>query len=404
MAPLMPVAEALEAMLGAVRPIAETLSLPLARLHGQVLAADQYSLVDVPPADNSAMDGYAVRAADLAGQAQAGALPVVQYLPAGTVGQALAPGTAARIFTGAPLPPGADAVIPQEDAREEASRVRFSSVPEAGQHIRRAGEDLQNNALVLSTGRRLRPEDVGLLASAGIAKARVFRPLRIAILSTGDELLEVGEAPVAGRLYNSNRYTLMGLLDALGMEIVDGGTAPDSPEHLAKRLAELACRADCVLSTGGVSVGERDYLRTVLEQIGVLRLWRIAIKPGKPLVFGTIENTPFFGLPGNPAAVFVTFCILVRPCLLKMQGATETEPPVAVARAGFERAASVREEYLRARLQCSETGEQEVIPFSCQGSGLLSTTSRADCLARVPAAVAIRRGDPLQVLLLRPFP
>ncbi len=403
MAALIPVVEALEAMLGAIRSVGKTLRLPLMELSGRVLAKDQYSQVDVPPADNSAMDGYALRAADLAGQAER-MLPVVQYLPAGAMGEALQPGTAARIFTGAALPPGANAVVPQEDVREEEGQAYFSQSPDAGQHVRYAGEDLEKNTLVLPMGRRLRSEDLGLLASGGIAEADVFQPLRIAILSTGDELLEVGEAPLPGRLYNSNRYTLVGLLKTLGMEVVDGGTAPDKPAELVATLTSLARSADAVISTGGVSVGERDYLRTVLEQIGTLRLWGLAIKPGKPFVFGEIEKTPFFGLPGNPAAVFVTFCILVRPCLLKLQGVTETAPPVAIAAAGFERAAHPREEYLRAKLCRSNSGGQEIIPLKQQGSSLLSTASQADCLARVPAKAAVRQGDLLQVLLLDQFP
>jgi len=399
----MPVAEALAAMLEAVRPGGKTLRLPLTQLCNRVLAKDQYSKVDVPFADNSAMDGYALRVADLAGQSQQ-VLPVTQYLPAGVVGKVLEPGTTARIFTGAAIPPGADTVVPQEDVREEKGRAYFSQLPRVGRHIRRRGEDLEQGGLVLAAGRRLRPEDIGLLASGGVAEADVFQPLRVAILSTGDELLEVGKAPLPGRLYNSNRYTLTGLLQALGMEIVDGGMAPDSPAELAETLKDLARRADAVISTGGVSVGERDYLRAVLEQVGSLRLWRVAIKPGKPFVFGEIEKMPFFGLPGNPAAVFVTFCILVRPCLLKRQGATETAHPVAVAAAGFERAASSREEYLRAKLHGNSAGGQEVIPLAQQGSSLLSTASSADCLARVPPAAAVCRGDLLQVLLLDRFP
>ena len=252
----------------------------------------------------------------------------------------------------------------------------------------------------MEAGRRLRAPDLGILASVGLARVPVFRPLKVALLSTGDELLEPGEASRPGLLYNSNRHLLLGLLDNLGLVAVDGGRVEDSPEALTAQLSRLAEDCDCVISTGGVSVGDRDYLRPVLSQIGSIDLWGLAIKPGKPLAFGHVGATPIFALPGNPAAVLVTFCVLVRPCLLKLQGAQQARSVDMDAVADFSHPGSRREEYLRAGLYRAEDGELRVRSAAAQGSGILSTASQADCLAVVKANTAVTAGDRVRIVLL----
>ena len=398
------VERALAQMLAALAPPPKPVEeVSLAAASGRVLAAAQQALVAAPPADNSAMDGYAARAADFARRVP---LPVSQYLPAGAEAQPLLAGTAARIFTGAPLPKGADAVLPQEQASLGDDGVVVApddEPPPAGRYVRRRGEDFARNAQLLPAGRRLLPQDIGLLAAAGIASVPVRAPLRVAVLSTGDELLEPGAPPVSAtrRPYNSNRPTLISLLGALGMEAVDGGIAPDDRAPLTARLDALAAAADCIISTGGVSVGERDMLRIVVTERGGAKLWRVAIKPGKPLLFGAVGEVPLFGLPGNPAAVYICFRVLVRPCLLRLQGAEPESTPALRARAAFSRAASPREEYARASLHRDASGEIHVRSHRHQSSGLLRPLAEADCLARIPADVDVRVGDWLEVLPLR---
>jgi molybdopterin molybdotransferase len=312
---LLPVNEALARVLAAARPVAENLELPLLEALGHVLAASVTSSIDVPPADNSAMDGYALRASE-AEQA----LPISQRIPAGTVGAALTEASAARIFTGAAIPAGADTVVMQENCIEDAGVVTVSGPVKAGQNIRPRGQDICAGETVLEQGRVLRPQDLGLLASIGCASVRVMRPLRVAVMSTGDELIEPGASSLAeGAIYNSNRYTLAGLLRSVNMELVDCGIVADDPEATAEALLDAAARADCVITTGGVSVGEEDHVKSQVERLGHLDLWKLAIKPGKPLAFGRIGDTPFFGLPGNPTSVFVTYCLIARPFLLKMR-------------------------------------------------------------------------------------
>ncbi len=402
--PPLPVALALKQMLAELAPLSKnTEELGLVAAAGRVLAAAQQALVAAPPVDNSAMDGYAARAVDFAHRTP---LPVAQYLPAGAEAQPLAAGTAARIFTGAPMPKGADVVLPQEQATLSDAGVAVAvddEPPPAGRYVRRRGEDFVQGAPLLPAGRRLMPQDIGLLAAAGIASVPVRAPLRVAVLSTGDELLEPGAPPASAPRcpYNSNRPTLLSLIEALGMEAVDGGIAPDDHAMLSERLDSLAATADCIISTGGVSVGERDILRMVVTERGGTKLWRVAIKPGKPLLFGTVGEVPLFGLPGNPAAVFICFRVLVRPCLLRLQGAEPESTPTLRARATFDRVANRREEYVRAALRQDADGDIAVHPLSHQSSGALRPLADADCLARIPADVAISAGDWLEVLPLR---
>lgn len=396
MSNLLPVVEALARVLAAARPISEAMELSLLDALGHVLAEEVISSIDVPPADNSAMDGYALRASE-AGQA----LPVSQRIPAGVVGTALAEGTAARIFTGAAIPAGADTVVMQEICTEVGGVVTVSGPVGAGQNVRPRGQDIGAGETVLAKGRVLRPQDLGLLASIGRARVKVYRPLRVAVLSTGDELIDPGSGKLPeGAIYNSNRYTLAGLLRTINMELVDCGIVADNPEATASALLDAAERADCVITTGGVSVGEEDHVKNQVGRLGRLDLWKLAIKPGKPLAFGSIGDTPFIGLPGNPTSVFVTFCLIARPFLLQMQGVSEPELPRLHARAAFTVAKpGTRQEYLRVALENTEHGLQ-VTKYSNQSSGVLSSVSHSNALAVIPAGSTLEQGDAVEVILL----
>lgn len=379
----------------------ETLSL--LQVCGRVLAEDQIAAVDVPPWDNSAMDGYALRTADLAKSAT---LPVSQVIPAGTFPQPLQTGTAARIFTGAPVPAGADAVEMQENTTRVGDEATFLQTVKAGANIRRRGEDIAKGSIVVSAGTVLKPSHLGLLASVGVQQIPVNKSLRVAVLSTGDELAEPGQNLKEGQIYNSNRYLLLSLLQQLGCEVVDGGRIGDDRALTQRTLAQLSTQVDVIVSSGGVSVGEEDHVKAAVETIGQLDLWKIAVKPGKPLAFGHIGASSFFGLPGNPVSAFVTFLLFVKPYLLKAQGATELQPPLIDAIAGFdwppvkhgkERKPVTREEYLRVRLQ--DDGKTLEL-FPNQSSGALSSVVWADGLAVAPVGALITRGDRVKFLFV----
>lgn len=396
MSSLLPVEEALARILATATSVPGLTEVPLLSARGAILAEDVVSDIAVPGEDNSAMDGYALRASEASSP-----LPVSQRIPAGSVGSELAPGTTARIFTGAAVPPGADAVAMQENCIERDGIVTFEGEVRPGQNVRPRGQDIAEGATVLTSGRRLRPQDLGLLASIGRASVSIYRPLKVAVLSTGDELMEPGGPPLAaGQLYNSNRYTLAALIQALGLEYVDGGIVPDDPQATANALQQAAESADCVITSGGVSVGEEDHVKNQVERLGQLDLWKLAIKPGKPLAFGSIGDTPFIGLPGNPTSSFVTFCLVARPFLLKMQGAVEVEPPLVRARACFEiRKAGTRQEYLRVKLKNGPTGP-EVEAFPNQSSGVLSSVSASNGLAIIPPGTVVSEGEAVSVVLL----
>jgi molybdopterin molybdotransferase len=396
MSKLLAVDEALVRVLAAASPIPECVELPLLDALGYVLFADVTSTLDVPPADNSAMDGYALRASEAER-----ALPVSQRIPAGMVGAALREGSAARIFTGAAIPAGADTVVMQENCTEEAGVVTVTGPVTVGQNIRPRGQDVSAGDAVLDRGRLLRPQDLGLLASIGRASVTVYRPLRVAVMSTGDELLEPGSGELPeGAIYNSNRYTLAGLLRSMNMELIDCGIVADDPEATATALLDAAARADCVITSGGVSVGEEDHVKSQVERLGRLDLWKLAIKPGKPLAFGSIGDTPFIGLPGNPTSVFVTFCLIARPFLLKMQGVAEPEPPRLQARADFVvKKAGVRQDYLRVTVESTTEG-LVASKFSNQSSGVLSSVSHSNALAVIPPGATVAQGDRVEVILL----
>jgi molybdopterin molybdotransferase len=371
---------------------------------GRVLAADVRSALDVPPADNSSMDGYALRAADVA--LPDALLPVTQRLPAGTVGASLVPGSAARIFTGAQLPAGADAVVIQEQCEavpgEALGSVRVLSVPAPGDWVRRRGEDVHQGALVLARGTRLSAQALGLAASVGAATLQVLRRPRVALFSTGDELVMPGEPLASGGIYNSNRFMLRALLQGCGCEVNDLGIVPDRLQATRDALRQAAIGNDLILSSGGVSMGEEDYLRPALLAEGRLELWQVAIKPGKPLAFGEVRGAGvrpalFIGLPGNPVSSFVTFLLAVAPLLRALQGMHASLAHGWPIRADFDwPKPDRRREFLRVRRNAA--GGLDL--FGNQSSGVLTSTVWADGLVDNPPGQAIRSGDMVRFLSL----
>ena len=374
---LMPVEEALARLLqmAETTPILEREYLPLAQVDGRVLAQDLVSTLDLPPWPNSAMDGYALNLADWTGEP----MPVSQKVFAGQAPEPLKPGTCARIFTGAPVPAGADCVEMQENAEILAEgSVRFIEPMSIGQNIRPQGQETTSGELILPAGTRLGPIEQGLAASLGCAGLTVVRKVRVAVLSTGDELVEPGQALGPGQIYNSNRVLLCSWLQRLGCEVVDAGILPDDLSRTRQRLGELQ-DVDLILSTGGVSVGEADFLGIALREEGELTLWKLAIKPGKPLTFGHFRNVPVIGLPGNPASTLVTFALLTRPYLLRRQGVQAVEPLKFRVPAGFDwPQAGNRREYLRGRL---EHGRATI--YRNQSSGVLRSAAWAEGLVEV---------------------
>ena len=385
--------QALDQLLSAADPISTTEEVATEHALGRVLARALVSPLDLPPHDNSAMDGYALRVDDapVAGTR----LRVSQRIAAGALAQPLESGTAARIFTGAPVPAGADAVVMQEDclADGEYVIVNAAAIP-PGQHIRRAGEDIRRAAQVLASGTRLRPQELGLAASIGCAVVPVYRRLRVATFYTGSELAMPGEALQPGQIYNSNRFTLAGMLAALGCEVIDLGIVRDDLAATKRALAEAARDVDLVITSGGVSVGEEDHVRAAVEENGTLALWRIAMKPGKPLAFGAVHGTPFVGLPGNPVSVFATFSLLVRPYILRRQGMHEVAPRAFRVSADFDwPRPGARREFVRARLSPDST---TVGIFANQSSGVLTSAAWADGFIDILENMIIKRGDPVR--------
>jgi molybdopterin molybdotransferase len=390
--------QALEMLLAAARPVEEVRSLPLTAALGRVLAAPQRSTVAVPPLDNSGMDGYAVRLADV--PAAGVCLPVSQRIPAGTVGTTLQPATAARIFTGAPVPAGAEAVVMQELCAHGEGGVVINHVPRPGENIRRAGEDIAAGAEILPAGIRLRPQDIALAASAGLPELPVFRRVRVGVFFTGDELVQPGEPLPPGAIYNSNRYALRALLEGIGCEVRDLGTVPDSLAATREALRRAAADNDLIVTSGGVSVGEEDHVKPAVEAEGQLDLWKIAIKPGKPLAFGTVNKEEggaawFIGLPGNPVSAIVTFMTMVRPFVLRLQGVTDVAPRGFTLAAGFDwPRPDARLEFLRARIDAA--GSLDLHPN--QGSGVVTSLVWGDGLVVNPPGQPIARGDAVRFI------
>ncbi len=391
---LVPYDRALENLLNNALPVpAETAAIPLTQILNRVLSEDLISPIDVPPAANSSMDGYAIRISDVKPAART-SLIVTQRIPAGETGEPVQAGTAARIFTGAPIPAGADAVIMQEQVELMEDRMSFDVKIRPGQNIRNAGEDIARHDTILKKGVKLRAQDLGLAASIGASNLKVTRKVKVGIFFTGDELVEPGKPLTAGKIYDSNRYTLTGLLQNLGCEIVDLGIVGDTLEATRQAIHQASESSDLVITSGGVSVGEEDYVRIALEELGELNMWRLNIKPGKPLAFGKVNNTAFIGLPGNPVSVFATFCLFVSPFIKKLQGRTKVLPERMTVIADFDwPEAGSRREFTRARLVRDENNRLAAELYPNQGSGVLMSTSWADGFVEIAENQSIKSGD-----------
>ena len=381
---LLSVDAALEQLLASAVPVHAVEDVPTLEATGRVLALPVRSTMDVPPMDNSAMDGFAVRVAD------GSKLKIAQKIMAGSVGKPLEPGTAARIFTGAPIPLGADAVVMQEHCEVKDDLVLLKKKASPGQWIRHTASDIRKGGEILAAGKRLAPQDTGLAASVGVRTVPVYRRVRLGLFFTGDELVMPDEPLAPGRIYNSNRFTLRGLATTFGCTVHDYGIVPDSLAATREVLRRAAGECDVVVTSGGVSVGEADYVKPAVEAEGKLLMWRIAMKPGRPLAFGSIGNSFFIGLPGNPVSSFVTFLIFVRPFLLRTQGVTAVEPRAIQARADFDwLEPDARREFLRVKWNAQ--GGLDLYPT--QDSAVLTSTAWADGLLDNPAGHAITKGD-----------
>lgn len=393
MSEMLSVDAALARLLSGARPVVEIDNLSADAAQGRILAVALVSEVNVPPLDNAAMDGYALRVADCADQAW---LPVSQRIPAGGVGQPLVAGSAARIFTGAPVPPGADAVVMQEDTEAGEGSVRITRQPKVGDHIRRIGEDIRTGQAVLAPGTCLGPAQLGVAASVGATGLQVYRRVKVAVFFTGDEIVMPGQPLPPGRIYNSNRAMLLALLAQLGVEVLDLGQVPDRLDATVAVLEQAGREADVVITTGGVSVGEEDHVKAAVEQLGRLDMWKVAMKPGKPLAYGQIGTMDFLGLPGNPVSAFVVYALFVRPFLLARMGAVPAMPAAFTVPAGFDwPKPGKRREFLRGRL---EQGQAVIYPN--QSSGVLTSVAWADGLVDVPVDTTVRQGDPVRFLPL----
>ena len=359
----------------------------------KILATDVVADLDVPPADNSPMDGYALRSADVQ---TSKTLAISQRIQAGDVAKPLEKNTAARIFTGAEIPKGADTVEIQENCSADQKSVTFNEKVAAGMNIRRQGQDIAIGSVVVKKGQRLRAQELGLLASIGVKHVETYQPLKIAIVNTGNELVEPGQPLKTGQIYNSNRYLINAILSGWGFHIEHCDIVADSLIETKSALAKISQTNDIVISSGGVSVGEEDHIKPAVDALGAINLWKVAIKPGKPFAFGHIANTAFIGLPGNPASVFVTLLVLARPYLLKQQGIGENDLAINshTAIANFERKASHREDYLRARYQA---GKVDIFPN--QSSGVLTSASWGNCFVKQTIGEEIKLNQPVTILL-----
>jgi molybdopterin molybdotransferase len=401
--PLVSYDDALRSLLNKVSATEMVENKPLLEALSRILAQSIQSSINVPPADNSAMDGYAINTADIA-TAGTTKLRVSQRIAAGDTGQTLKPGTAARIFTGAPIPSGANAVIMQEQVEAIADTIEFEVRPSEQQNIRLAGNDIKIDDKILDQGCLLRPQALGLAASIGLQSLSVFQKIRVGIFFTGDELVEPGEALAPGKIYDSNRYTLHGMLQKLGCDIVDLGLVGDTLDATKTAMLEATDKADLVVTCGGVSVGEEDHVRIAIEQLGDLHLWRLAIKPGKPLAFGKINQTPFIGLPGNPVSVFATFMLFVSPVIKTLQGRYWQKPTAIPVTAGFDwPKPDSRREFLRARLEQDEDLALIARIYPNQDSGVLTSTAWAQGFVEIAEGATVKTGDKVNYLPFSEF-
>ncbi len=386
---------ALSRLLDFARPVSENETVALLQALHRVLAEPVRSTIDVPPADNSSMDGYAVRCADISSTGKT-RLHVQQRITAGSTGERLQAGHAARIFTGAVVPAEADAVIMQEQVSVDGEDIEFSSRPRPGENIREAGEDIRRGHIILRQGRRLSAQDLGLAASIGVAELPVKRRMRVGIFFTGDELIEPGQPLAPGKIYDSNRFTLNGLLQSLGCEIVDLCIVGDTLQATRDAITRATQSTDLVITSGGVSVGEEDHVRIALEELGQLHMWRLGIKPGKPLAFGRVNETAFIGLPGNPVSVFATFCLFVAPYIKKCQGRSRYLNQPMPMRCAFDwPKPDKRREFVRVRQMDGDHPERSVSLYPNQGSGVLTSASWADGFIEIPENTPVQTGDHL---------
>ena len=380
-------------LLGLVKPTGKSELRTIDKAVNCCAAKNIQSPISVPPADNSAMDGYAIAYADANLQSS---YRVSARIPAGYVGSRLASGTVARIFTGAEIPVGADTVVMQEDTELAGDEVKLLSLPDQFENVRSKGQDIAAGSLIISKGDLLSARTLSLVASVGVAQVEVATPLRIAIMSTGDELVEPGNPVAPGQIYNSNRYALSAMLRNMGMKVIDLGIVADTPEATEQALLDAASMSDCILTSGGVSVGEEDHVKAAVEKLGQLELWKLSIKPGKPLAYGEVQGVPFFGLPGNPVSTFVTFHIVARQYLLAMQGLSDYKPFCVTGVSDFSFKGGGRREYLRVQTQNIE-GQTRLSKFPNQGSGIMTSVVWADALAMVEAGQVVRPGDRLTI-------
>ncbi len=394
---MLSLAEARQKLCDSVTPTESIKVLHLASALACIAARDVISDYAIPPQDNSAMDGFAINSESLAQQSS---FEISQRIPAGAQPTPLQQGTAARIFTGGVVPVGADAVVIQENCEFDTTQVKVLKPVDKGANIRPKAQDIQIGAKIVEAGKKLSAIDLSLLASIGRAKVEVRQPIRVAIFSTGDELIDPGQPLEPGQIYNSNRPLLVGLCQQLGYEVIDCGLVEDSLEATKAALAEAAANADFVISSGGVSVGEEDHVKPAVESLGRLDLWKIQMKPGKPVAFGFIEQTPFLGLPGNPVSSFVVFQLIGRPLLQRRQGQRSEAPIEYPVVAGFTKKLSQREEYIRVKIKRSDDGQLVAKPFGNLSSGVMSSLSWADGLLKQKADTAIEIGQPLDFLPL----
>ncbi len=396
MAGLIPLEEAISTLFQSLPKVEEIESSPLVECAGRVLAEDFIAPMSVPPHTNSAMDGFALRSKDLKISA---VLSISQRIIAGSVGAMLREGEAARIFTGALLPEGADCVVMQENCIVSSNKVEILETVNSGENLRLAGEDIKSGSTLLKSGVRLTPQDLGLVASVGQSCLDIKRRLRVALLTTGNELIQPGKELKPGQIYNSNFYALAALLKDMGCEIVQSGIVADSLEKTKNTLEQVAPKVDCIITTGGVSVGEEDHVKDAVEANGHLDLWKLAIKPGKPFASGKIKGKQFFGLPGNPVSAFVTFLLLVKPCLLSMLGSNNVLVKGQAVKALFSSSSlSERQEYLRVSFQCDKKGVPYIERCENQSSGVGSSLAIADGLAVVPPHRKVVQGDYLEYI------
>ena len=373
--------------------------IPLSNALGRVLAKDVVSSIDVPPQDNSAMDGFAVKASDVV---VGNTMKVSQRVTAGHVSGAIENASAARIFTGGAIPAGANGVIIQENCEYQTGATYMTPMQEVsqGDNIRRRGQDIKIGTCIVSKGSRLTAVDLGLIASVGQAQVSVWPKIKVAIFSTGDELIEPGDDLAEGQIYNSNRVMLSALCTQLGLEVVDCGIVEDTLTATKQALLDASESADVILSSGGVSVGEEDHVKPALESLGKLSMWKVQMKPGKPVVFGELNQTPFLGLPGNPVSSFIVFQLLAVPLLQKRQGQAVNQPACYQVISDFDKQLVTREEYIRAKLVKDENGEYRVARFENLSSGVLSSLAWADGLIRQNAGCEIISGQAVDYLPL----